>query len=216
MSTYGIDSHAVTGIVRAGHQETAKEALETVLTDPEYRQWLNLVQDGEIPEQLARKLSFLMKPLAAYARPQIAASGNFRWKIDLPDIQALEVEIDGRGKRLIESAQRNADLASQVAEEDGYDDTLEHEFRVDAAMHKLLVVKQREQLQEAVRAFRFSFLLNENALRHLKQCQSDICNDYFIGGPRAKWCSDACGSAHRMRKKRRRDKGAQSLESRYL
>jgi predicted RNA-binding Zn ribbon-like protein len=55
-------------------------------------------------------------------------------------------------------------------------------------------------------AYAFAHLLGIGGLRGLKRCQMPDCGRFFIGRPNAKWCSDACGSRHRVREKRNRDR----------
>jgi predicted RNA-binding Zn ribbon-like protein len=55
-------------------------------------------------------------------------------------------------------------------------------------------------------AILFSHLLSVGALDKVKCCQIENCNRFFTGPPNRKWCSDKCGSFHRVREKRRRDK----------
>ena len=55
-------------------------------------------------------------------------------------------------------------------------------------------------------ALMVSRFVNSGLIDRLHTCQLDGCNNYLLGGPRAKWCSDNCGSKHRVRNKRKRDK----------
>lgn len=59
---------------------------------------------------------------------------------------------------------------------------------------------------ECVWALAVARFINSGLVKKLKKCQLSECNNFFIGGPRAKWCSDNCGSKHRVRNKRKRDK----------
>ena len=59
-------------------------------------------------------------------------------------------------------------------------------------------------------------LVESGALDGLKRCGMSDCKNLFVGSDRAKWCSETCGSRHRVRNKRKRDKEAGNLESRYL
>ena len=53
--------------------------------------------------------------------------------------------------------------------------------------------------------------VNSGLIDKLKTCQLEGCNNYFIGGPHAKWCSENCGSKYRVRKKRKKDRQRQML-----
>lgn len=55
-------------------------------------------------------------------------------------------------------------------------------------------------------AYGVAQLLAVGALEGLKRCQLQTCRRFFIGRPDAKWCSEACGSKHRVTQKRKRDK----------
>jgi hypothetical protein len=49
-------------------------------------------------------------------------------------------------------------------------------------------------------------VLMEGYDKRLHRCELEDCGTYFVGDPRAKWCSTTCGSTARMRLKRRRDR----------
>jgi predicted RNA-binding Zn ribbon-like protein len=51
----------------------------------------------------------------------------------------------------------------------------------------------------------FSKLLTNGELNRLKSCNLEGCEKIFLGRPQAKWCSSACGSKYRVRKKRKLD-----------
>ena len=57
-------------------------------------------------------------------------------------------------------------------------------------------------------------LISSGVFDKLKRCED--CRNFYIGGPRAKWCSNTCGSRNRARDKRKRDSQAGNYESRYL
>ena len=52
-------------------------------------------------------------------------------------------------------------------------------------------------------------LIKVDAFRHLKRCAATDCSNFHAR--RGKWCSDNCGSKHRVREKRKRDKQRQML-----
>lgn len=54
-------------------------------------------------------------------------------------------------------------------------------------------------------AILFSHLLSIEALERVKLCRMEGCNSFFVGPPNRKWCSEKCGSHHRVRKKRKID-----------
>jgi len=60
---------------------------------------------------------------------------------------------------------------------------------------------------EAIAADDFSKLLSSGMLKRLKRCQMKDCEKFFLGPPQATWCSKACGSKFRVRKKRKLDLG---------
>lgn len=57
-----------------------------------------------------------------------------------------------------------------------------------------------------VAAFTFSNHLALGSLDGLKRCEQSECQNYYIGRSDSKWCSKSCGSKHRVRLKRKRDK----------
>lgn len=54
-------------------------------------------------------------------------------------------------------------------------------------------------------AYVISHLLGAGAFIGLKRCKLKECQNYFVGKPNKKWCSDKCGSFYRVNKKRKRD-----------
>ncbi|MEQ1723316.1 MAG: hypothetical protein ABL930_09065 [Pseudobdellovibrio sp.] len=55
-------------------------------------------------------------------------------------------------------------------------------------------------------AYGVANLLAIGALDALKRCKLKTCENFFIGRPDAKWCSESCGSKHRVTEKRRHDR----------
>ena len=55
-------------------------------------------------------------------------------------------------------------------------------------------------------AYAISHLLGSGAFKRLLQCQEEKCDDFFLGRPDRKWCSDRCGSRTRNRAKRKSDR----------
>jgi hypothetical protein len=55
-------------------------------------------------------------------------------------------------------------------------------------------------------AYGVAQLLAIGALEGLKRCEMHTCRKFFIGRPNTKWCSQSCGSLHRVRQKRKRAK----------
>lgn len=55
-------------------------------------------------------------------------------------------------------------------------------------------------------AYAAAQLLASGAFEKLKRCKMRSCARFFIGRPDAKWCSDSCGSSHRVIQKRKRDR----------
>jgi len=51
----------------------------------------------------------------------------------------------------------------------------------------------------------FSRFITYGMLNRIRRCQMSGCKNIFLGAPQAKWCSKACGSKFRVRKKRKRD-----------
>ena len=70
-------------------------------------------------------------------------------------------------------------------------------------------------IEESV-AFHFALVLGSGELDRLRKCEMSDCRKYFIGTDRAMWCSNTCGSRNRARNKRKRDREAGNLASRYL
>lgn len=55
-------------------------------------------------------------------------------------------------------------------------------------------------------AYSIAHLLACGAFENLKRCEQNDCQKYFIGRPNNKWCSKTCGSLHRVRQKRKKDR----------
>jgi predicted RNA-binding Zn ribbon-like protein len=55
-------------------------------------------------------------------------------------------------------------------------------------------------------AYGVAHLLAAGAFEGLKRCRLKTCQKFFVGRPDAKWCSKACGSKFRVKKKRKRDR----------
>lgn len=49
-------------------------------------------------------------------------------------------------------------------------------------------------------------IIAEGFTDKVHRCALKECRKYFVGDPRARWCSTTCGSKYRVRKKRRKDK----------
>jgi len=72
---------------------------------------------------------------------------------------------------------------------------------------------RRDSLQDREKMFGWmvAWLVTVDAIDGLKRCALKDCRKYFVGGPRAKWCSENCGSKYRIRKKRKLDRERQML-----
>jgi hypothetical protein len=55
-------------------------------------------------------------------------------------------------------------------------------------------------------AYCMAHLLEIGAFKGLKRCAMKNCQKFFIGPPNKTWCSKKCGSLHRVRQKRRKNK----------
>ena len=60
-------------------------------------------------------------------------------------------------------------------------------------------------------AFWIAALLERGELDGLAKCEMPGCGNFFVGTARKRWCSNACGTKYRVRKKRRLDKERQML-----
>ena len=60
-------------------------------------------------------------------------------------------------------------------------------------------------------AMLFISVLEKFDAKKVKKCQRQDCEKFFFGGPRAKWCSNACGTYVRINKKRKLDRQRQML-----
>lgn len=67
------------------------------------------------------------------------------------------------------------------------------------------------QSRETIFAWWVAWLVTVDGIEGLKRCALKDCRKYFVGGPRAKWCSENCGSKFRVRNKRKRDRERQML-----
>jgi hypothetical protein len=52
-------------------------------------------------------------------------------------------------------------------------------------------------------ALALAAIAESGGLRRIRRCQLSDCRKFFFGDPRAKWCSNACGSKSRKRKSRK-------------
>lgn len=60
--------------------------------------------------------------------------------------------------------------------------------------------------EQAAIALVIAQALSDGRLDGLMRCQLEECSRYFVGAGRAKWCSSRCGTRHRARVKRKKDK----------
>ncbi len=59
---------------------------------------------------------------------------------------------------------------------------------------------------EIAMAYGVAQMLAIGELKGLKRCELKTCRKFFIGRSNTKWCSQSCGSLHRVKQKRKRDK----------
>ena len=59
---------------------------------------------------------------------------------------------------------------------------------------------------ESKAAYALSHLVGSGAFQLLRRCQEEKCDDFFLGPPNRKWCSDRCGSRARGKEKRKLDR----------
>ena len=52
-------------------------------------------------------------------------------------------------------------------------------------------------------AYMFSHVTSLGGFEGLKRCQNNNCSKFFLGRSNAKWCSNSCGSKHRVNKMRK-------------
>ena len=130
-----------------------------------------------------------VKNLLAYA--------NLGWEIELRWIQRIERY--GVSNRLV------ADLNEVLRDFRG-----NAWLAIDPASHclqwKAAAPEGLEPDREMLIPFEIAQLLTEGGFDGLKRCAVKDCRNYFVGNARAKWCSESCGSKHRVRMKRKRDK----------
>ena len=73
------------------------------------------------------------------------------------------------------------------------------------------ITKEDEASFSAHIANLFALCLEKMDVTKIKQCERYGCNNYYFGGPRAKWCSNKCGTYVRINHKRKLDKERQML-----
>lgn len=56
-------------------------------------------------------------------------------------------------------------------------------------------------------ALAFLRVVNAGLANRIHRCAQKDCRRIFFGDVRARWCSPSCGSKHRVRRKRERDRG---------
>ncbi|MCB0348038.1 MAG: CGNR zinc finger domain-containing protein, partial [Bdellovibrionales bacterium] len=59
---------------------------------------------------------------------------------------------------------------------------------------------------DEIAAYLFSHHLALGNLDKVRRCQAEDCGKFFFGRKKAKWCSNACGSRHRVSKMRKSKK----------
>lgn len=79
-------------------------------------------------------------------------------------------------------------------------DTRKFRFALRGRMTK----KAAERFRHAGPALAIVRLVNEDFTDRLRRCELEECRRYFVGDPRSRWCSNACGSKYRQKEYRKR------------
>jgi hypothetical protein len=89
----------------------------------------------------------------------------------------------------------------------------EHSFRDDAIKTEQVALKigltdgeARKLAKAPLYALAFLRVVNAGLVNRIHRCALQECRQVFFGDVRARWCSPSCGSKHRVRRKRKRDR----------
>ena len=220
---YGLKEPEKTGIFPGN--ATAGEALDAILclvneqsdVDDFYRPRIARIFRYGVTASIIKELNDLMKPLAQSAKPVIdSRSHELSWSIRHYDVtRRLEKQIKQKkewkaeSKRAIEHFE-NQKLRGEISQD--FADS------IIADSHEMVqeMANYHADFSEALCAYVLAYFIDDGVFDYLRRCERQECKRYYIGGPRAKWCSTTCGSIVRVKVKRKRDKEAGNLESRYL
>lgn len=225
---YGLKEPKKTGVFPGNASVTADEALNAVLwfgnqqsDNQQFDNWFKpliaRIYRYGVTTSLIKELNGLMGPLAARARPVIdPQSRELSWSIKHYDVarrqdkkQEFVKKVATQTTKHIEDVE-NQKLLGEI-EPDFADGLIAdaHEYLQDFKNNSA-------DFSQAIWAYVMAYFIDDGVFDYLRRCERPECKRYYIGGSRAKWCSDTCGSIVRVKAKRGRDKEAGSFESRYL
>ena len=222
---YWLKEPEKTGIFPGNADVTADETLHAVLSFANdesdravfYGPWIARIFRYGVKPALIKELNELMEPLHQSAVPVIdSRSHELSWSIRHYDVgRRLERQIKQKkewkaeSKRAIEHFE-NQKLRGVISQE--FADSL------IADAHETIqeMANYHADFSESLLAYVLAYFIDDGVFDYLRRCERQECKRYYIGGLKAKWCSDNCGSIVRVKAKRKRDKEAGNLESRYL
>lgn len=79
-------------------------------------------------------------------------------------------------------------------------------FRFRWALRGRMSKKAAEAFRNGGPALAIARLIDDSFTNRIRRCELADCRTYFVGDPRARWCSRRCGSTHRQRELRKRRK----------
>jgi hypothetical protein len=194
---YGLKNPDETGVIPGYHETTAQEALDGFLETANYQiqlenfetyisgpgVWLSVLHSDGLTQELAADINELMGSISCSA-VAILDQGHLEWRIDID-------EVDDHLSKL---------EVAMVTE------ALEVTSGTFTGINPRKKLNQWRQVMLAINAYMFAYLVNDGVLDNLRRCQRPECQKFFIGGPRAKWCSENCGGIVRTKNKRKRDR----------
>ena len=221
MQTYGLKNPNRTGVILGNSSITAAEALASMLkfvstqevVGPE-RAWLKRIVRYGVTLSLIKELNEAMLPLKQVAVPVLDSAGRgLSWGVEPED--AIEFMKD-RGKffqRLTEDTLYDIWEMRKRVEKGEVDIDSEHAQRFFAEVSDWVRGAEDEwnAIYIAIWAHSVAYFVADGVMENLRLCMRPECKKFFIGGPRAKWCSSNCGGIVRTKRKRKLDKERQVL-----
>lgn len=194
---YGLKNPDETGVIPGFHHTTAQKVLDEFLEVANYQfrrdnfeahkggpgVWLWILHSDGLTQELTSDINEIMCSITCSA-VAILDHGHLEWRIDIEEVD------DHLSKLKVATVTEALEVTSGT-------------FKGTNPREKL---NQLSKLTLAIYAYSFAYLVNDGVLENLRRCQRPECQNFFIGGPRAKWCSENCGGIVRTKAKRKRDR----------
>lgn len=226
---YGLKEPEKTGVFPGNASVTADEALQAILyfgnelfDDHHYfKARIDRIYRYGVTKALIKELNQHMEPLAQSAIPLIdPTSHELSWSIKHDDVTQELMKRRDFAKNM------TAEMEEIIESAPNRDRPWPHPTKTHQEMVDMVIADAQQTIGEvknysadysqAFAAYVFAYFIDDGVFENLRRCERPECERYFIGGPRAKWCSTTCGSIVRVKLKRKRDRGVENLESRHL